>query len=197
MLRLGAGVDGAVVMGGGIFRGTHGLGAQLGHVSVSADGPPCPGDCPNRGCLEALCSGTALERDATELAKARPNTELGRICAQRGEVTRRDVVIAAMDGDPEASALFDRLGRWVGVGIAGYVNLFEPEHVLIGGGLSAVGDLFLDRAREEAASRALPMLWERVKEVSLPRRGVNAGVIGAGLLAAHEAERDYAASAAT
>jgi glucokinase len=190
MLTLGIGVDGGVVIGGRIFRGTHGLGAQLGHVSVSADGPPCPGSCPNRGCLDALCSVTALERDATELAKARPNTRLGRVYAQRGQVTGPDVAAAARDGDPEACTLFDLLGRWLGVGIAGYVNVFEPEHVLIGGQLSSVADLFLDRAREEAGSRALPTVWERVRGVSPARRGTDAGVIGAGLLAAREVGAD-------
>ena len=169
MLTLGMGVDGGVVIDGKIFRGTHELGAQLGHVSVSADGPPCPGSCPNHGCLEALCSVTALERDATELAKARPNTRLGRIYAQRGQVTGPDVAAAARDGDPEACTLFDRLGKWLGVGIAAHVNVFEPEHVLIGGQLSRVADLFLDRAREEA-------------EVEGPANGVGAsegGIPGA------------------
>jgi glucokinase len=71
------------------------------------------------------------------------------------------------------------------------VNVFEPERILIGGGLSRAADLYLDRAREEAASRALPALWERVN-VSLAKGGADAGVIGAGLLAAHEAARDTA-----
>jgi glucokinase len=191
MLTLGTGVGGGVVIDGGIFRGAHGLGAELGHVSIIADGPPCPGNCPNRGCLEALCSGTALERDATELGKGRPDIRLGRIYAERGRVTGREAVSAAQDGDTEAKLLFERLGTWLGVGIAGYVNVFEPEHVLIGGGLSRAADLFLMRAREEAASRALPALWERVR-VSLAEGGADAGVIGAGLLAAHETARDTA-----
>jgi glucokinase len=191
MLTLGTGVGGGVVTDGRIFRGAHGLGAELGHFSIIADGPPCPGNCPNRGCLEALCSGTALERDATELGKARPDTRLGRIYEEHGRVTGREAVAAAQDGDPEAELLFERLATWLGVGIAGYVNVFEPEHVLIGGGLSRAAELFLDRAREEAASRALPALWERVT-VQLARGGTDAGVIGAGLLAAHEAGRDTA-----
>jgi glucokinase len=191
MLTLGTGVGGGVVIDGRIFRGTHGLGAELGHVSIIADGPPCPGNCPNRGCLEALVSGTALERDATELGKGRPDTRLGRIFDGNGRVSGREVVAAAQDGDREAGLLFERLGTWLGVGIAGFVNVFEPEHIVIGGGLSRAADLFLGRAREEAASRALPALWERVS-VSLAVGGADAGVIGAGLLAAHEVERDTA-----
>ena len=191
MLTLGTGVGGGVVIGGRIFRGTHGLGAELGHYSIIADGPPCPGNCPNRGCIEALCSGTALERDATELGKGHPNTRLGEIYARNGRVSGREAVAAAQEGDPEATLLFERLGTWLGVGIAGYVNVFEPERVVIGGGLSRAADLFLQRAVDEAATRALPALWERVT-VSEARGGADAGVIGAGLLAAHEAGRDTA-----
>jgi glucokinase len=191
MLTLGTGVGGGVVIDGAIFRGTNGLGAELGHFSVIADGPPCPGNCPNYGCLEALCSGTALERDATELGKGMPDTALGRVYAERGRVTGPEAVAAAKEGDHEALRLFERFGTWLGVGIAGYVNVFEPEHIVIGGGLSRAADLFLERAREEAGSRALPALFERVT-VSLARGGADDGVIGAGLLAAHEGGRDTA-----
>jgi glucokinase len=188
MLTLGTGVGGGAIIDGAIFRGTHGLGAELGHFSVDANGPSCPGNCPNRGCLEALCSGTALERDATELGKDHPNTVLGGIYAEHGRVSGRDAMAAARDGDRDALALFERIGVWLGVGIAGYVNVFEPESVVIGGGLSRAADLFLDRAVEEAARRALPRLWERTS-VSLARGGAEAGVIGAGVLAAQELER--------
>ena len=195
MLTLGTGVGGGVVTGGRTFRGAHGLGAELGHFSVVADGPACPGNCPNRGCLEALCSGTALERDATELGEDRADSALGRIRVENGVVKGRQVVDAARAGDPDARALLERLGTWLGVGMAGFVNVFQPERVVIGGGLSAAADLFLERAREEAASRALPALWERT-EVSVARAGAGAGVLGAGLLAAHELERDTERAAA-
>ena len=185
MLTLGTGVGGGVVIGGRIFRGATGLGAELGHFTVEADGPSCPGNCPSRGCLEALCSGTALERDATELARDRPETPLGRIYAERGRVSGREAVSAAQNGDADALALLERLGTALGVGIAGFVNVFEPERFAIGGGLSRAADLFLERAREEAASRALPALWERV-ELSVAEGGADAGLIGAGTLAAQE-----------
>jgi glucokinase len=188
MLTLGTGVGGGAIVDGAIFRGAHGLGAELGHFSVEADGPECPGNCPNRGCLEALCSGQALERDATELGKDRPDTPLGRVYAEHGRVTGRQAVAAAQRGDPDARELFERFARWLGVGIAGYVNVFEPDLVVIGGGLSRAADLFLDRAVEEAARRALPKLWERTG-VSLARGGPDAGVIGAGVLAAQELAR--------
>jgi len=189
MLTLGTGVGGGVVIDGRIFRGTHGLGAELGHFAIDANGPDCPGNCPNRGCLEAFCSGTALERDATAAGKDHPDTPLGRIFASgEGRVSGKACVTAALEErDPIALELLERLGTNLGVGIAGYVNVFEPEHLVIGGGLSRAADLFFDRAVEEAASRALPALWERAS-VSLARGGTDAGVIGAGVLAAQELE---------
>jgi glucokinase len=169
MLTLGTGVGGGIVTRGRIFRGAHGLGGELGHVVVEADGPECPGGgCPNRGCLEALCSGTALERDA----------------GRKG----REVVEAARGGDAAAQAHLDRLGRYLGIGISNMVNVFQPEVVVIGGGLSAAADLFLETAVGEAGSRALPALWERAR-VQVAQAGNAAGVIGAGLLALQEQSR--------
>ena len=169
MLTLGTGVGGGIVTGGRIFRGAHGLGGELGHVVVEADGPECPGGgCPNRGCLEALCSGTALERAA----------------GRKG----REIVEAARRGDADARAHLDRLGRYLGIGISNMVHVFQPEVVVIGGGLSAASDLFLETAVAEAGSRALPTLWERVI-VQVAQAGNAAGVIGAGLLALQEHSR--------
>jgi glucokinase len=185
MLTLGTGVGGGVVLGGKTFRGAHGLGAELGHFPVQAEGPNCPGNCPGRGCLEALCSGTALERDATEAGKDAPDSELGTRYADDGRVSGREAVEAAQRGDATALELFDRLGRNLGVGIAGFVNIFEPQRVAIGGGLSRAHELFLDRAIEEAGQRALPRLWERT-EVRLAQGGAAAGLIGAGVLARQE-----------
>jgi glucokinase len=190
MLTLGTGVGGGVVIDGRIERGHSGLGAELGHVIVdgqmalaaAGDGFPRPGS------LEWICSGTGLERAATALAEAGASGALGRKLAEDGRVSGRDAVAAAQDGDGEALGLFVAHGRWLGLGIAGVVNTFEPEHVVIGGGLSRAADLFLDAAIGEAARHALPALWERT-EVRLARGGADAGVIGAGVLAAQELGR--------
>jgi glucokinase len=185
MLTLGTGVGGGVVTAGRIFRGAHGLGAELGHFTLSPDGPPCPGNCPGSGCVEAYCSGQALERDATELARDKPDSRLAGALGSDGRVSGRELVLAAEQGDPDAVLVFERFARMLGVAIAGYVNVFEPERVVIGGGLSRASHLYLDRAVQEAGARALPALFRRV-QISLARRGPDAGVIGAGLLAAHE-----------
>jgi glucokinase len=191
MLTLGTGVGGGVIIGGQIFRGAHGLGAELGHFTVDPEGPPCPGNCPGRGCLEAYCSGQALERDATEFARDMPDSTLASSLDEHGRVSGREVVRLARDGDADALRVFERFARMLGVAIGGYVNVFEPEHVVIGGGLSRAADLYFERAVDEARSRALPALWRRVT-VSLARGGAEAGVIGAGVLAAQGAARDTA-----
>ena len=189
MLTLGTGVGGGIVTGGMTFRGAHGLGAELGHVTLNPDGPPCPGNCPNKGCLEAYCSGQALERDATELAVDRPDSHLAGLLGPDGRVSGRDVVAAADAGDPEALLLMENFARMLGVGIASYVNVFQPERLALGGGLSRASHLFFDRAVREASFRALPALWRRVT-IALAEGGADAGVIGAGILAAMETNSD-------
>jgi glucokinase len=189
MLTLGTGVGGGVVIDGLTFRGAHGLGAELGHMTINPDGPPCPGNCPNHGCLEAYCSGQALERDATELAHDKPDSPLAGRIGSEGKVSGRELVSAAEHGDPEALLLMENFARMLGVGIATYVNVFEPERLAIGGGLSRASHLFLARAVREAGSRALPALWQRVN-IALAEGGADAGVIGAGVLAALEISRD-------
>jgi glucokinase len=189
MLTLGTGVGGGVVIDGLSFRGAHGLGAELGHMTVNPDGPPCPGNCPNRGCLEAYCSGQALERDATELATDRPDSPLAKRIGHDGKVSGRELVAAADDGDPDALLLMENFARMLGIGIANYVNIFQPARLSIGGGISRASHLFLDRAVVEAGARVLPALWKRVN-VELAQGGADAGVIGAGLLAALELARD-------
>jgi glucokinase len=189
MLTLGTGVGGGVVMDGLTFRGAHGLGAELGHMTINADGPACPGNCPNHGCLEAYCSGQALERDATELARDKPDSGLAGRAGPDGRVSGRELVAAAEDGDPDALRLAANFARNLGVGIATCVNVFEPERLAIGGGVSRGSHLFLDRAVDEAGSRALPALWKRVT-IALAEGGADAGVIGAGVLAAVEMARD-------
>jgi glucokinase len=192
MYTLGTGVGGGVIIDGAIFRGATGLGAELGHQVIAWDGPDCPGACPNRGCLEALCSGLALERDATEFAQDHPDSRLGKLLAagDGDKVRGRDVVAAARDHDDEdALGLLERVGTYLGVGLSGAINTFEPEYIVIGGGLSQGADFFLDRAREEANKRALPALADRVR-IELAQGGADAGLIGAGLLAAQELRRE-------
>ena len=176
MLTLGTGVGGGIVIDGRIERGHSGLGAEMGHVILDGETTLAatePGF-PRPGSLEWICSGTGFERAATEAAGTR--------------VSGREGVEAARGGDETMLRVVERYSRWLGLGIASVVNTFEPEYVVIGGGVSRASDLFLDIAREEAARNTLPKLWERAT-VGLARGGADAGVIGAGVLAAQELAR--------
>lgn len=182
MLTLGTGIGGGLVIDGRVFRGGSGGGAELGHVVVDADGPLCPGDCPNRGCLEAFASGRALGLAAERVAAQRPRTRLGRLLESEGSLPGTVVTELAHDGDPDACEVMASVGRWLGIGITGLVNVFDPDVVVVGGGVVAAGDLLLDPAREEVRARALAPLAGRA-EIVAARFGEEAGMVGAALLA--------------
>jgi len=176
---LGTGIGGGIVIHGQLLRGAQGAGGELGHVTIQAAGPRCA--CGNRGCLEAFASGTAIGRRAREVAGERPNSVLGRLAAER-EVLGEDVTRLAREGDEVALAVLKEVGRWLGIGLAGFVNVFNPEVVVVGGGAMGDGELMLESAREEIQVRARPPGRDlvEVKEATL---GPDSGVIGAAALA--------------
>ena len=186
MLTLGTGVGGGVVIGGMTFRGAHGLGAELGHMTLNSDGPPCPGNCPNRGCIEAYCSGQALERDATELARDKPDSPLAERIGDDGKVSGRQLVEAAEAGDPDALLIFDNFGRMLGIAMAGYVNVFEPDRLTIGGGAVARQPPVPRPGRSRRPTPAPCRLCCGARPIALAEGGADAGVIGAAVLAAQE-----------
>jgi glucokinase len=149
---------------------------------IDMDGPRCQGNCPNRGCVEALASGTALAREAERLAQERPDSGLARARADGQSLLGPLVTELAHDGDEAAIDAIALIGRNLGVAIASYVNIFNPEIVVIGGGVIAAGELLLAPARAEMLARALPPSRDRV-EIVAARFGVEAGMVGAAALA--------------
>lgn len=182
LLTLGTGIGGGLVVGGALQRGSQGAGAELGHMVVQADGPRCQGNCPNRGCLEAMCSGTALARDATAIARARPSSGLGRALADGREISGPLVTELAYDGDVAAIDALAQCGSWLGVGIANLVNMLNPDVVVVGGGVVGAGELLLSPARAVVAERALSPSKEHVRIVAA-RFGAESGMLGAAALA--------------
>src|SRR5207249_10783002 len=139
---------------------------EPGHMTIDADGPPCSGNCPGRGCLEAFVSGPALAKMGREYAALAPDYNLGRTLAEKGELTGADVVHAARAGDPGAREALDRMGRKLGAGIANLLNIFDLDVVIIGGGLGAnAGELLLEPARRVARQRALQPAASRARIV--------------------------------
>jgi|SRR5215208_580854 len=188
MLTIGTGIGGGLVLHGRLYRGWLGAGAELGHTVVDMDGPPCQGNCPNRGCLEAVASGTALEREAQAAAEAQPESQLGRLHGSGRELTGALVTELAHEGDALARDVVALIGRRLGVGIAGFVNAFNPEVVVMGGGVMGAGELLLAPARAEVAARALPPARDAVRIVAA-RLGPEAGMVGAGAMAWDELGR--------
>lgn len=182
MLTLGTGVGGALLLEGRLYRGAAGFAAELGHIVVQADGPFCFGDCPGRGCLEAMASGSALARDGLAAARHEPESALGRALAERGEVTGEAVTRAGKEGDPAARSVLTRAGQALGTGITSIVNALNPEVVVVGGGAMAAGELLLEPARAVLAERALRPARELASVVPA-RFGEEAGMLGAALLA--------------
>jgi glucokinase len=168
MLTLGTGVGGGLILGGKPYRGSIGAGAELGHIVVLHDGPPCYGACSGRGHLEALCSGHAATLLAREAfgpdADSRTLVELGRA------------------GEERALALLGQIGEWLGSALGSLVNIFNPEVIVIGGGFSAAGELILAPARERMRQEALEGLDE-LTSVVVAELGPEAGLIGAGFVA--------------
>ncbi len=182
MLTLGTGIGGGILVDGRIYRGSQGAAAELGHMVVDQDGPPCQGNCPNRGCLEVMASGSALVREATALAGERPRSALGRALASGRGITGPLVTELAHDGDEAAREVLGLIGRRLGVGISSLVNVFDPDVVLIGGGVVAAGELLFEPARDEMRARALPPGRDHVR--ILPTRfGDESGMLGAAVLA--------------
>ncbi len=182
LLTIGTGIGGGLVVNGEMARGSLGAGAELGHMVIEADGPRCQGNCPNRGCLEALASGTALTREATRLAREYPGSRLGRALIEGVEIGGHLVTELARDGDAAAVEALELIGRRLGVGIGNLVNMLNPDVVVIGGGVVAAGELLLAPARAVVVERALSPSREHVR--ILPARfGAESGMVGAAVLA--------------
>jgi glucokinase len=201
MITVGTGVGGGIVIDGRIYRGATGGAGELGHTLVGLDcagSIPSPMSFPQPGSLEFVASGHALDRLAAQAANLHPDSELGRLQAAGKEVLGADAVQAAHEGDPSALRMVEIWGQRVGIGVANAINTFDPEEVVIGGGAARAGDLLLEPAKRVASWYVLPGLGTRTT-IRLARHGVQAGVLGAALLAAQElhAPRGRAAEALT
>lgn len=182
MLSIGTGIAGGLILRGEPYRGSIGVGAELGHIVIDRNGPRCQGNCPNHGCVEVFASGTALAREARRLAAERPESRLARARAEGRELVGPLVTELAHDGDAAAREALALCGTALGVAIASLLNIFNPEVVVIGGGVIAAGELLLGPARAEVARRVLPPARDSARIVAAGF-GVEAGMVGAAALA--------------
>jgi glucokinase len=184
MLTIGTGIGGGVIIDNELYRGSIGAASEPGHMVIDLNGPPCQGTCPNHGCIEALASGTALAREGTAAAGSHPESALGLALAREGAVTGKTVTEAAMAGDATARKVLELVGTRLGVGLSSLANIFNPDVLVIGGGVIVAGDLLLEPARRELRERALPPMNET--PVRQAEMGNDAGMIGAAEMALAE-----------
>jgi glucokinase len=182
LVALGTGIGSGLLLDGRLYRGARGFGPEIGHMVVDLHGPECQGACPGQGCLEVLASGSRIGRDGVEAARQRPDSALGKRAAAGREITGGIVTELAHDGDPAAREVLVEVGRRLGYGLVGVVNVFNPEMIVLGGGALAAGDLLLDPAREVVAQRALPPMRDLVRVVPA-HFGDESGMLGAALMA--------------
>jgi glucokinase len=187
MLTIGTGIGGGLILGGEVYRGATGAGAELGHTVIDINGPPCQGNCPGRGCVETLASGTAIAREGKAAAEDDPDSVLAAMLAAGHAIDGKAVTEVALGGDPTAIAVFDLIGTRLGAALTTFANIFEPEVIVAGGGVMAAGDLLLDPARRELRKRALRPMNEI--PVVAAEMGPDAGMIGAAAMARIELER--------
>jgi glucokinase len=146
MVSVGTGIGGGIVLDGALYRGANGFASEIGHVVVEPDGPLC--GCGNHGCWEQVASGRALTRGGREAAERHPESELAKLAGgDASAVTGELVTRAARGGDPVSVRIFAEVGSRLGVGIAGLVNVLDPDLVVVGGGVSEAGELLLEPTR--------------------------------------------------
>jgi glucokinase len=191
VLTIGTGIGGGLILRGELYRGARGAAGELGHIVIDFHGPDCNGNCPGQGCVEAFASGTALAREAQRLAAERPGSAIDRVLREGRPLVGPLVTELAYDGDPAAIEVITLIGERLGVGLVSLVNIFNPEVIVIGGGVIAAGELLLEPAREVVIRRTLPFVHEKLRIVAA-RFGVEAGMIGAAELAFEEIERSRA-----
>ncbi len=184
-IKVGTGIGAGLLIGGRIYRGSTGSAGEIGHLTMDNNGPLCT--CGNRGCLEAFSGGHAIAKRAQEAMKLGQRTQISQIPSN--DITAKDVVSAARRGDLVAQQIMEEAGEHLGVAIAGLVNIFNPDIIVVGGGVAQIGDLFLEPIRKAVAQRSLPAAADNVRITAalLRRRSSSLGAVVQALsLAVHD-----------
>ena len=188
--NIGTGIGAGIIIDGEIYRGANGNAGELGHVPVLPDGPLC--DCGNRGCLEALSSGTAIGRRGAEAVRGQPRRAGGIRQAANGPVTAKAVFDAARTGDGLALELVDETCRYLGMGVAAAMNALAPEAIVIGGSVAKAGRVLLEPLREQTDRFLMPVHRPHLNILPARLTG-NSGLLGAVALAAASGGENQAA----
>ena len=179
-VKVGTGIGMGMILGGRLHEGQVGAAGEIGHLTLVENGPLC--SCGNRGCLEALAGGGAIARQARELVRQGQRTHLSTL-ASIDRLSARDVAEAAAQGDHLAQQLFAQAGDYIGIALAGVMNMLNPGVVVIGGGVAQSGDLLLEPIRAQIRKRSLQagVLTSQVTSASLGLRSSALGAVAAAL----------------
>lgn len=183
MLTLGTGIGGAMVFGGEVYRG-RGFAGEFGHARFARGEHMC--ECGQRGCWETEAAGPALERLAGELITHDPGGSLATVL-DASAPSGPAISAAAAAGDPQAIALITQVGRNFGQGLASVISIFDPDRVVIGGGLGSIGEILLDPIRSSANAARYAADHKKLPDIVGAELGEHAGAVGAALLALQEA----------
>lgn len=178
VLTLGTGVGSGLILGGRLFRGGLGSVSELGHMTIDYHGPQCYGACRGHGHAESYVSGTAIAEAAAAQARLHPQGDLGRARAAGEALTAKATLRLAAGGEGDARVLVRHIGHLLGIALASYINIFGPEVIVIGGGVSAAGDLLLEPARSAVREHAQEPGASQTRIVRAAL-GNEAGMIGA------------------
>jgi glucokinase len=187
LFTVGTGIGGGIIIDNRLYLGACGGAGELGHMTVEAGGPAC--GCGNTGCLEMLASGRAVERDAITRLRRGEKSLLREMCPDTESITAEQVGEAARRGDPLALAVIARAAGYLGVGMVNAVNIFNPEAILIGGGMAGLGELLIGPGRRMVAERAFSISSQAV-HIAAAQLGNEAGVYGAAAYARQQAAGD-------
>ncbi|RHW41066.1 ROK family protein [Neobacillus notoginsengisoli] len=179
-VTLGTGVGGGVIANGHIVQGTSGAAGEIGHIAaIPIGGAQC--NCGKTGCLETIASATGIVRLAKETVDSGDAGEMGRVFADNGQITAKDVFECAKNGDTHALKVIDEVAFHLGLALANIANTLNPEKIVLGGGVSKAGDFLVEKVREQFEKFAFPRVRETTK-LALATLGNDAGVIGAAWL---------------
>ena len=182
-VKIGTGIGSGIIVGGRLHRGSQGCAGDFGHICVDPDGPLC--SCGNTGCLEAMAAAPAIVLQAERCAREGESPPLMALLQEKGELTMKDVGEAARRGDYCALTIIRRSGRLIGQTLASAVNVLNPSMIVIGGGVSRVGNALLAEVRSAVYQRSLPLATRNLPIVMSELDDV-AGVVGASVMAARE-----------
>jgi glucokinase len=185
-LTIGTGIGGAIIIDGRLYTGACGSAGEIGHMTIDTNGPKC--ECGNTGCLETLASGRAIARAAIQRISSGERSSLAELTdGKLTNITAREVAIAARQGDPLAASVINNAAAYLGVGMVNLVNIFNPEMIIVGGGVASLGDLLLNPVRQLVRERAFPVSSAAVRIVTT-ELGRDAGLLGAARFAFEPAE---------